>query len=312
MAGRVRAKDQRRRVNALLREYTDWLVEYRNLSEESVRKHGRYLILFLEWISKGSGTLRLTELSYDRIEAFVIAYGSTHGVASREQMQAVMRIFLRFCHAKEYTQRDLSIAVPTIRGYSLAKVPPSLDQETIQRILDHIDRSTAAGRRDYAMIRMLYEYGVRSKQVRTLRLSEIDWRRSEIHFPVMKYGKEVCLPLTPTVGESLLDYLRWGRPQSPAQEVFLAVCPPFHPLRNASCISRIVTDRATAAGITPGKVTPHTFRHAFASRMLKEGQSLKSIADLLGHRRLQSTFIYTKVDFQALSGVPLAWPEDKP
>lgn len=308
----VRAKDHRRRMSVVLRQYMDWLVEYRNLSEESVRKHRRYLLLFLEWMSKGRGALRPTELSHEHIEGFVIAYASTHGVASREWMQAVMRVFLRFCHAKEYTERDLSAAVPTIRGYKLAKVPPTLDHEDIQRILEHIDRSTAAGRRDYAMIQMLYEYGVRSKQVRTLRLSDIDWRRSEIRFPVMKHGKEVCLPLTPTVGESLLDYLRYGRPQSPEQEVFLAAYPPFQPFRYPSYITRIITHRSAAAGFAPGKVTPHTFRHAFASRMLKEGQSLKSIADLLGHRRLQTTFIYTKVDFQALSQVPLAWPEDKP
>jgi site-specific recombinase XerD len=54
---------------------------------------------------------------------------------------------------------------------------------------------------------------------------------------------------------------------------------------------------------------PHAFRHGFATRMLRHGQSMKTIADLLGHRNINSTFIYTKVDFQALVQLPLDWPE---
>jgi site-specific recombinase XerD len=86
--------------------------------------------------------------------------------------------------------------------------------------------------------------------------------------------------------------------------------PPFEPLR-ASTVSNMVARHARAAGITSRRAGPHLFRHAFATRMLQEGQSLKAIADLLGHRRLQTTFIYNKVDFRSLSAVPLEWPEDR-
>jgi len=127
----------------------------------------------------------------------------------------------------------------------------------------------------------------------------------------MKYGKAVRLPLIPVVGESLLSYLQHGRPPSSRQEVFLSAMPPFGPIQ-APTVTAIITRRASAAGITPHTAGPHRFRHAFAVRMLKEGQPLKAIADLLGHRRLQTTFIYTKVDFQSLSAVPLEWPEDRP
>jgi integrase/recombinase XerD len=308
--GRLLMADARDR-SAVLAEYTKWLVEYRNASEVSIHKHRRYLAFFFEWLSHGRSVNALSGLSHDQVEAFFLRYSSTRGAASREQMQAVLRVFLRFCFAKGHT-RDLSGAVPTLRSFRLATVPRAVSQEDIHRILTHINRATPIGRRDYAMIQMFHEYGVRSKQVRMLRLCDVDWKRSEVRFPIMKYGKDVCMPLTSLVGESLCDYLQHGRPPSLRQEVFLSARPPFKALRHASMITAIVLRHAIAAGITSHTVGPHQFRHAFATRMLNEGQSLKAIADLLGHRRLQTTFIYTKVDFQSLSAVPLEWPEDRP
>ena len=128
----------------------------------------------------------------------------------------------------------------------------------------------------------------------------------------MKYGKAVSQPLTVSVGESILDYLQHGRPSNQFPEVFLTAQRPYRPLGHASTICNIVSRYAQAAGINSQRISPHTFRHAFAKRMLQQGNPLKSIADMLGHRRLQTTFIYSKVDFQNLSEVALEWPEDTP
>lgn len=295
---------------AILAEYTKWLVEYRNSSEETVQKHRRYLSLFLESLAGGQQGTVLAELAHHQVEAFFLRYSSTRGAASRVQMQSVLRVFFCFCHSRAHT-RDLSGAIPTMHSYRLATVPPVISEDDIHRLLTHIDRTTPGGLRDYAIIQMFHRFGVRSKQVRMLRLCDIDWMNNEIHFPVMKYGKDVCLPLLPVVGDSLLDYLQRGRPPSSAKEVFLSLVPPFEPLHHASSISAIISRHACAAGVTLRRACSHLFRHAFATRMLQEGQALKAIADLMGHRRLQTTFIYTKVDFHSLSAVPLEWPEDR-
>ena len=91
-------------------------------------------------------------------------------------------------------------------------------------------------------------------------------------------------PLTDEVGESLLDYLRHERPQAPYPEVFLTAQPPFRPLRDGT-ISMIVRHRMRQAGVSQPQAC-HAFRHGFSTRMLRHGQSLKTIADLLGHRSL--------------------------
>jgi site-specific recombinase XerD len=81
-------------------------------------------------------------------------------------------------------------------------------------------------------------------------------------------------------------------------------------LTNSNTLSLIVNRCLQAAGIELPSKGAHAFRHGFASRMLQQGHSLKAIADVLGHRRLGTTFLYTKVDFKALNQVALPWPEE--
>jgi len=296
----------------LLNRYAEWMVIFRNSSDESVRKHRRYAMLFLESLKVAPTEEKFKELSYDCVEAFYLEYCGSHGDASREQMRAILRTFLRFCYTESYVRRDLSIAVPTIRKYRLATVPHGIAEDDVHRMMEHVDRKSRSGRRDYAIMQLLYTYGVRSKQLRNLRLSDINWRKSEIQFASMKFGKAVSQPLTSCVGESILDYLQHGRPNTHFTEVFLTAQRPYRPLGHASSVCNIVYRYARAAGINSQKLSPHTFRHAFAKRMLQQGDSLKEIADMLGHRRLQTTFIYSKVDFQNLNEVALEWPEDTP
>jgi integrase len=166
------------------------------------------------------------------------------------------------------------------------------------------------GRRDYAIVQLLYTYGVRGGQVRTLRLEDIDWAQNQILFKASKQGKDSQLPLTAQVGESLLDYLQNSRPPTSYPHVFLTCRAPYHPLPHSSSLSAMVERHIRAAGIELPSKGAHAFRHCFATRMLHKGHSLKAVADVLGHRHLGTTFIYTKVEFNALKQVALEWPQE--
>lgn len=175
-----------------------------------------------------------------------------------------------------------------------------------------INRNSHVGRRDYAIVLLLYTYGVRGGQVRTLRLEDINWEQNQILFKALKHGKDSRLPLTPEVGESLLDYLQKSRPSYSYPNVFLTCRAPYHPLPRSSSLSVIVERSIRAAGIEIPNRGAHAFRHCFATRMLHKGHSLKEIADVLGHHHLGTTFIYTKVEFNALRQVALEWPQEVP
>ena len=113
----------------------------------------------------------------------------------------------------------------------------------------------------------------------------------------------------PAVGEAILVYLRRGRPHTGSRRVFLSTRPPFPPVKG-SCITSLVIRAFAKTGVSSPHHGSHALRHAWAARMLEEGRPLKIIADLLGHRSLDTTRIYTKVDLSRLRTVPLPWPEE--
>jgi site-specific recombinase XerD len=225
-------------------------------------------------------------------------------------MQSALRTFLRFCLHQGLIDRPLDLAVPTLRTYKLATVPRGLSDHEAQRVLRSINRMSHVGRRDYAMVHLLYTYGVRGGQVRALQLEDIDWVQSQILFKASKGGKDSRLPLTAQVGESLLDYLQHSRPPASFPEVFLTCRAPYHPLPHSSSLSAIVERHIRAGGSDAPSKGAGAFRHGFATRMLHQGHSLKAIADVLGHRHLGTTFIYTKVYYNALKHVALEWPQE--
>jgi len=294
----------------LLDGYLAWMRDHQHAGEGTLELREYSVRRFLISLGKDATPTGIAHLRPERIETFFLDYAREKGPASRRSMQAALRTFLRFCLYEGYTLRGLDYAVPTLRTYKLSRVPRGLSEVQAQTVLESVDRTTDAGRRDYAILMLLHTYGVRGGQVRALRLDDIYWSQDQILFKATKGGKDSLLPLTASVGESLLAYLRSGRPHSAFCEVFLTCRAPYRPLRKSSSLSEIVRRHIRAVGIeVPGKGS-HAFRHGFATRMVAEGHPLKAVADVLGHRYLSTTFIYTKVDFNALGQVPLEWPEE--
>jgi len=296
----------------LLEAYLKWMRHYQHASEGTLGVRCHSITQFLEWLGPDAIPEGLSKLSSDRIEDFFTSYVQSMGCSARRSMQSALRTFLRFCFHNGYIEQSLEYAVPTLRTYKLATVPRGLTDTQAQQVLRCINRNSHVGRRDYAIVLLLYTYGVRGGQVRALRLQDIDWAQNKILFKALKHGKDSRLPLTPEVGESLLDYLQKSRPSYSYPHVFLTSRAPYHPLPHSNSLSAIVGRYIRAAGIEIPNRGAHAFRHCFATRMLHKGHSLKAIADVLGHRHLGTTFIYTKVEFHALSQVALEWPQEVP
>lgn len=294
----------------LLDSYIEWLRDYQHAAPGTLDIRAHSLSQFLQWLGPQATAEGMSELTPETVERFFLSYAQKMGRSARRSMQSALRTFFRFCLHRGFVQRPLDVAVPTLRTYKLATVPRALTDEEAQKVLNGINRGNNAGRRDYAICRMLYTYGVRGGQIRALRLQDIDWAADQIFFKALKNGKDSLLPLTSEVGQSLLDYLKNARPSSVYQEVFLTTRAPYHPLPNSGTLSSIVSRHIQAAGINCHSKGAHIFRHSFATRLLQKGHSLKEIADVLGHRHLGTTFIYTKVDFNALKQVGLAWPRE--
>jgi len=296
----------------LFDQYRQDADHYHDWATETVNFQFIYLNRFLDWLDYDAHPGGLSELNPASIRSFIFDYADGHGPGSCKWMQFALRSFLRFCHRQGLLSCDWSAVVPAMRAFKLATVPRVIDADQIRCLLESIDRSSAAGKRDYAMILLLSTYGVRGVQLRHLQCSDIHWREDRLCFPAAKGGHPLTFPLVDEAGAGLLDYLREGRPEVSVPQVFLTLRTPFTALRHSGSLSGIIAKRLREAGIVLPEESPrgsHLFRHSLASRLLEKGHGLKHIADLLGHRYLDSTLIYTKIDLGALHSMAAPWPK---
>jgi integrase/recombinase XerD len=295
---------------ALGNEYRQWLCDRRNLAAETIHGLAAEARRFLAWYAQRASAGNLLELAITDIDAYLRVRALGLRRSSRKQIAGELRCFLRFLHAMQRTSRDFSPSVIAPTLYAFESIPSALRPEEIHAVLKmtRTDRS-AQGLRDYAILLLLSTYGLRAGEITQLRLDDIDWRAERFGVRQTKTGSQLDLPLLPTVGKALFDYLRRGRPKTEDRELFIRACAPFRAFRSGSSLYSNIRARLEAAGVQPnGKRGPHAFRHAHAVSLLRAGVSLKAIGDLLGHRSAASTMPYLKLATAELRGVAMEIP----
>jgi len=290
-----------------LQGFATWLEEERGLAAASVTVRVASVRTFLE--GQEEATVRgLRCLDARDIEDFFIGYAENHGPGATRSMQAALRLFLRFAAGRGWVCPTLADVVPSMRSVARSRVPHGLSDEEVRAVV----AATATGtNRDRALVVLIATYGVRRGQVSALDLDDIDWRARTVRFAEHKRGKEVLHALTAFVADTLAKYIRSGRPGAETPAVFVTTRPPFRRL-SPSAITEVVRKASGRAELDRQPCGPHTLRHSFATRMIRQGESLKTIADLLGHRSLESVATYAKLDHPRLLEVATEWPESTP
>jgi len=187
-------------------------------------------------------------------------------------------------------------------------VPDRLSWRGLRRVVEAIDSSSAIGKRDRALLFLFVTTGLRSQEVRRLKLSDIRWRTSELRVRCTKAQRERVVPLLEEAGTALADYVLHGRPRTAEAMVFLCHRPPFRPLRHSGTVSRIIRHRLAQCGIERPRAGAHLFRHSLAILLVSQGRPIKEVADLLGHRSIDTTGVYVKVVLPQLSDIGLPFP----
>lgn len=288
---------------ALLDGYCKFLRDDRGLAKTTTINYRRYLRDFL--VSRGDALSphQLVALTEEELLAFSQRRGERLGATAWNHMAAALTGFYRWLDLHGRGGNHLIDAVAFRRRYRLADVPCALPWEQVQRLLAAADPHTVNRRRNHAMLLLIATYGMRGCEVRALRLDSIDWSSDELTIFSPKTGRSRKLPLLRPVGEAILEYLREERPASRHREIFLSSRPPHGPLQ--SKLNEWLARLFEAAGIQATRRSAHTLRHSLALQMLRGGETLKGIGDVLGHRSPESTFIYTKVHIEDLRIVAL-------
>ena len=215
---------------------------------------------------------------------------------------ACLRAFFQYAETRDWCCKGLAAAIMVPRVYAQETIPAGPSRHDVQRLLATTEGNRPMDVRDRAILMLLIVYGFRSGEVRDLQLDDLDWEQELIRVRRSKTGRTQVYPLSRTVGDAILSYIRKVRPRTIHREVFLALNAPIRPVRRGT-LGNIVASRLRPLGVSLLHYGPHALRHACATHLLDRGHSLKEIGDYLGHVRPDSTRLYAKVNVAALRAV---------
>jgi len=286
----------------MLAEFRRFMEEDRNLSPATVQSRCSSVRPFLVQLLDGRRSLETITVS--RVDSLLAQKVNKEHYArvSVRDYASSLRAFFRYAEMRSWCPAGISASIMAPRVFQQETLPSGPTWDVVQEIVD----ATAGGRpiviRDHAILLLLAVYGVRSGEVAHLQLSDIDWQLETITFTRSKIAASHSFPLRPSVGAAIIRYLKEVRPKSPHRQVFLTLRAPVGPISNGAMwavVSRQLRQRAPSLK----HHGPHSLRHACATRLINQGLSLKEIGDYLGHRDVEATRIYAKVDLAHLSEV---------
>jgi site-specific recombinase XerD len=294
-------------VGELLEAYHRYLVDERGLAEGTISNYEDVArLFFIAHLQAGSKDLGLGRLDAAGVTRFVGDECRRRSIPSAQNLLTGLRCLLTYLHVAGLTMFPLAPAVPSIAGRRGSSLPRGLEPAQIDRLLESCDRRQGVGRRDYAILTVLVRLGLRASEVAALSIDDVDWRRGTVRIRG-KGDRHEAMPLPCDVGEALVAYLRDGRPSDlrGCRSLFLLLKAPWGAMTSGS-IGAVVRRACVRADLAP--VGGHRLRHTAATAMLRHGASLPDVAQVLRHRRLETTAIYAKVDRLALRALAQPWP----
>lgn len=295
-------------IDRELYSYQAHLQDVCGLSEATRTYRLRYAREFLERIGIG------TDGSPNRISPKEIiehvtrkANGSKPG--SIRVLADSIRSYLRWLQLRGLVGSNIVSSVPLIPQWRLTEIPRALSETQVKQFLDSFDRSIPSGQRDFAMALCMVEMGLRASEIADLTLTDIDWRQGTMKIPTSKCKRVRLLPLPHRPGAAIARYLRNGRPATTSSYLFVRFSVPRGTALSTELVRGAMRRSYARAGFPATWTGTHLLRHTAATSIYRRGATLKQIADVLGHRSIDTTTIYTKVNLPELRMVALPWPE---
>jgi len=245
----------------------------------------------------------------DAVECFAKYFGKSPNQLGAEQIREyllhlvkdkkaapntvqVYRAALKFLYVKTLRRPWFDELVPRTRRR--LKLPPVLSAEEITRILDH-----TTNLKHWAIIATLYSTGLRCNELRLLKVEDIDSKRMVIHVRHAKGGVPRDIGLSPVLLERLRIYWRWRKPHD---WLFPSKMRPDQPMERKTI--RLACSNAGRRASVNKQVSPHVYRHSYATHMLEAGADLRTIQVLLGHADIQTTARYLRVSTTRIQAAP--------
>lgn len=287
-------------ISELISRYLEALEKERNLSLNTVRGYRNDLTFFDEWLQKQNITELsvLESLSHAQIRAFW-AERRAGGLSAQSMRrgQSALRGLLKFAMRHKEISRNPAESMDSPRRQR--PLPRALSQEDINLLLNAPDLSTLLGLRDRAILEVLYGSGLRVSELAEICFQDIDFDNNMIRI-TGKGQKDRITPLTPASTLAIQTYCSARNAQLPGQKneqhIFLNHL--GTPLSTRS-IARLIEKYSRQLAMMMN-ITPHQFRHSFATHLLNNGADIRAVQEMLGHASLATTQIYTRISKEKL------------
>ena len=297
-------------MQQLVEDFLQYLRHERGQSEHTQRTYGALLQKFIDWAQpRGLDNWRAVELrhlldflGHEQNRAPISSTDSTRRLSSESVYLeiAALRAFYRFAEAERLLPANLADYLSLPRRWH--RLPKSLTNEEIDRLLAPESPETPGSLCDQAVLELAYASGLRLAELRAIRLEQLHLEAGFINI-IGKGNKERVVPVGRKAVTAMQRYLEVGRTRlvnrkSPANVFLTTRGTPFAPVTLWLRVKR----RARRANIARN-VTPHMLRHSFATHLLEHGADLRVIQELLGHANISTTEVYTHVEGHRLKEI---------
>jgi integrase/recombinase XerD len=281
--------------NSYKKGYAAWLQVEKSLADNSVEAYLRDLEQFTNYLTQQSEKLTIEEVTLQHIEGFVkTAHNIGFTATSQARIVSGIRSFFKYCIIEDIITTNPAALLETPK--TTRKLPDTLSFAEIEKIIAAVDLSEPAGQRNKAILETLYSCGLRVSELVQLKLSQL---HTDVGFVkvIGKGNKERLVPIGRDAIKHIEIYCNQIRNKiniKKGQEdiIFLNK---FGAGLSRIMIFMIIKELALKAGITKS-ISPHTFRHSFATHLVEGGADLRSVQEMLGHESITTTEIYTHLD----------------
>lgn len=285
--------------------YGNWLAE-NGCSKSTIQTRIGRIKQFLVDI-QSAGCENMGMLNPDIFVGFIGRLNGRYSSMGKTNILYTVRNFVFCPYIRQQLEFNLLPFLENLHTNKHERLKSCYTPDEIRRVLNTVDRSDAKGKMYYLMMLLAGLYGLRSCDIRMIKLSNIDWKRRLIVLNQHKTGRYLELPLIQEVLLAMLDYIKNGRPMTTDPHIFIRQRSPHRPYSDNNHFASKIAAYFKKAGIQTGNKHAglHSMRHSLANAMLGDGVPVSDIATILGHTSPQSTINYIWSDIEQLRNAAL-------
>jgi site-specific recombinase XerD len=273
--------------------YEDYLLNYnqtRKVPPYNLVRIRKVLCAFHDYLEKNN--IKLPLIRIEQIDAFLAEFFTGFSTNTRNTYRTYLRGFLKYLYyPRKIIRRDLAPLMVGAHQVAQATPPKFLRTHEIQKLFDSFEFSSFTNIRNYALVRLAYDLGLRPDEISHITIDDISFAQSELTLTTRKNDRPAKLPVPETTMKAIAAYMIGARPTSNHRRLFLNLVAPYRPI-SAGSVGQHITACIRKAGL-PGSA--YWLRHTYAQSLLEAGSSVFEIKEMMGHTTINSSEKYLTI-----------------